>query len=117
MPGLADACRAVADGDTSSDALLAAAEALTHALAAIPPGRLAEIEDHLGRPPHTLLAPIRDAADPAARRAAAEQLAAQGCGCGDTAPEPTSAQEDDAAELLARRALAPVVHLITRGLL
>lgn len=65
-----------------------------------------------------VIAAIRDAADPATRSAAARLLAAVsgGCACsGDEPPEPTFAQEEEALETLARKALAPVQWRIDAG--
>ena len=82
--------------------------------------RLHEIEEEIGRSPHTLVAPIREAADPLARREAARLLAAltDNCACsGDEPPEPTFTQEEDTVETLAKRALAPVEWLVKAKLL
>lgn len=106
---------AAAGGDYHPDTLLSLADMLALRLTTLSPLRIAEIEEELGRSPFLLPESLRDAADPLTRRLSAEQLAASadGCACsGEAPPEPTPAQEDEVAERLARRALAPVLHLL-----
>lgn len=79
-----------------------------------------DIREELGRSPHALVGPLRDAADPKLRREAARMLAAltDNCACsGEPPPEPTFSQEEEATETLARRALAPVEWLVKAKLL
>lgn len=100
--------------------LLAVHSALESKLATMSSVRIHEIEEELGRSPHTLLEPLREAADPVARREAARLLAAltDNCACsGEEPPEPTFSQEEEATESLAKRALAPIEWLVKAKLL
>ncbi len=104
----------------SPESLAAVADALDARLDACSRNKVAEIAEALGRDPHTLPGAVRDAADPQTRLQAARLLAANegGCACsGEAPPEPTFEQEEQAAESLARRALAAPEWLVNAGLL
>lgn len=117
---IAEAITACVDSGYSTESLLAVADALQTRLAETSRPRLLEITEELGRDPHTLVGPLREAADPKARREAAQMLAAltDNCACsGEPPPEPTFSQEEEATETLAKRALAPVEWLVKAKLL
>lgn len=117
IPGAIQAC---VDSGYTQETLLAVAAELETRLAGTSRLRLLEIAEELGRDPHTLLRPLHEAADPVVRREAALLLAAltDNCACsGEPPPEPTFSQEEEAAETLARRAIAPVEWLMKAKLL
>jgi hypothetical protein len=117
---IAETIGACVDSGYSPESLLAVAVALETRLAETSRPRLLDISEELGRDPHTLIGPLRDAADPKARREAAQMLAAltDNCACsGEPPPEPTFSQEEEATETLARRALSPVEWLVKAKLL
>lgn len=104
-------------GDHAPETLIALADAFEAALEQLPRNLLAEIEDDIGRPPTRLTEAIRDAANPQTRSSAAALLAANtdGCACsGAPAPIATPAQQEEAAEILAGRAIAPINYLLPR---
>jgi hypothetical protein len=108
------------DSGYSLESLISVAVALETRLAEISRLRLQELIEELGRDPRALIAPLREAADPVARREAARLLAAltDNCACsGDEPPEPTFTQEEEAVKTLAKRALAPVEWLVKAKLL
>jgi hypothetical protein len=117
---IAETIGACVDSGYSPESLLAVAASLETRLAETSRPRLLEIAEELGRDPHTLIGPLREAADPKARREAAQMLAAltDNCACsGEPPPEPTFSQEEEATETLARRAIAPVEWLVKAKLL
>lgn len=117
---LADTLTACVDSGYSPETLLAVAVALETRLTETSRPRLLELTEELGRDPHTLLGPLREAADPKVRREAAQMLAAltDNCACsGEPPPEPTFSLEEEATETLAKRALAPVEWLVKAKLL
>lgn len=111
---------ACVDFGYTPESLTALADLLETRLSEIPRSRMLDIREELGRSPHALVGPLRDAADPKLRREAARMLAAltDNCACsGEPPPEPTFSQEEEATETLARRALAPVEWLVKAKLL
>ena len=120
LPSLAEALAACHDSGYTSESLLALTDALETRLAETGRMKRLEMTEELGRDPHTLIAPIREAADPIARREAARLLAAltDNCACsGEPPPEPTFPQEEEATETLSKRALAPVEWLVKAKLI
>lgn len=117
---LAESIVRIEAGDTAPESLMRLADGLDKHLRQLSAARADELESVIGRSPFLLLEPIRAAADPKERRAAAEMLAANegGCACsGDAPPEPTGPQEDEATAALVSRAIAPVLYLRQQSLL
>lgn len=118
MSDLLEQIHTCVESGYTPDSLHALANQLETRLRNAPRARLLDIEDALGRDPFLLIGVIRYAADPGVRREAARLLAAltDNCACsGDEPPEPSFVQEDEAAETLGKRAIAPVRWLVEQG--